>query len=196
MLLGIGGLGVLGMSGVFGLSGTWGFSGVRLGTSCTIRLDTISVTPNCDLAKDLEQFTQYPIETLKNICKHSSKILHYYFRYSDSSAVEHLDSFDPRALLENKTVLFVRIDSNCIERNNCASMICKCIGDIFYCLIISGSLFFVQKKSVGCMVVHFDGFHHNAEDYSISTEISGETEIISFIKVSLMRNQRPAHTIM
>lgn len=96
-------------------------------------IDTISATPHCDLAKDLEQFTQYPIETLKNICKNSSKILHYYFRYSDSSAVEHLDSFDPRTLLENKTVLFVRIDSNCIERNNCASMIFKCIAKSLYC---------------------------------------------------------------
>ena len=98
-------------------------------------LDTISVTPNCDLAKDLEQFTQYPTETLKNICKHSSKILHHHFRYSDSSAVEHLTPFDPRTLFENKTVLFVRVDSNCIERNNCASMIFKCIAKSLYCQI-------------------------------------------------------------
>ena len=95
--------------------------------------DTISAAPHCDLSKDLEQYTKYPIETLKNICKHSSKILHYHFRYSDSSSNEHLTSFDPRTLLENKTVLFVRVDPNCIERNNCASMIFKCIAKSLYC---------------------------------------------------------------
>lgn len=95
--------------------------------------DIMSVDPHCELIDDLELFATLPTETLKNICKHSSKILHHHFRYSDSSAVEHLTPFDPRTLLENKTVLFVRVDSNCIERNNCASMIFKCIAKSLYC---------------------------------------------------------------
>ena len=94
--------------------------------------DIVSADPHCDSARDLEQFAQYPIATLKNICKHSSKILHYYFRYWDSSAVMHLSAFDTRSLLDNKTVLFVKFDPDFIEQENCASMIIKCIAKSLY----------------------------------------------------------------
>lgn len=87
--------------------------------------DIISVDPHCDLVNDLEVFAKLPRETLKVICKHSSRILHYYFRYSDSSAAKCLSAFDTRTFLENKTVLFVKTDPNCIEQNNCARLITK-----------------------------------------------------------------------
>lgn len=95
----------------------------------------ISVDPHCELIDDLELFATLPIETFKVICQHSNKILHNYFRYSDSSAIKHLPTFDTRTLLENKTVLFVRVDQNCIERNNCACMIFKCIAKSLYCQV-------------------------------------------------------------
>lgn len=95
--------------------------------------DIVSVDPRCDLVNDLQRFSKLPIETQKVICKHSSRILHYYFRYSDSSTDMCLPTFDTRNLLENKTVLFVRVDSNCIERNNCACLIFKCLARSLYC---------------------------------------------------------------
>lgn len=71
-------------------------------------------------------------ERLVKYFKQACSILRYYFRYVDSTMPNTLPAFDPRSLLKNRSVLFVRVDPIVNERTNYACIIFKQISKALY----------------------------------------------------------------
>lgn len=92
----------------------------------------IAADPQGELVHDWEKLSTLPTKTVKEVCKQACSILRYYFRYVDSTMPNTLPAFDPRSLLKNGSVLFVRVDPIVNERTNYACIIFKQISKALY----------------------------------------------------------------